>query len=58
MKIKEDITIERYSDHKYFVKSKGEFDLKIWTKSQIIDFLNEKLVDEDEEVDYSELIDG
>jgi len=56
MKIKENITIERYSDHKYFVSSKGEFDLHIWTKSQILKFLDDRLVDEDDEVDYSELV--
>ena len=51
----ENIIIERYSDHKYFVKSYGDFDLKIWTKSDILDFLKERLVDEDAEVDYSDL---
>ena len=41
------VTIEKYSDHKYFVKSEDDFDLKIWTKTEILDFLKNQLVDDD-----------
>jgi hypothetical protein len=40
------ITISRYSDHKYFVDSENEFSFKIWTKTEILNFLTERLRDE------------